>query len=35
MDEENFVRIPVDKRDENNEPIRSFKTYKIVRRLEH
>lgn len=33
--DKNFVRIPVDKRDENNNPIRTFKTYKIVRRLEH
>jgi len=34
IDEKNLVRIPVDKKDENNEPIRAFKTYKIVRRLD-
>jgi len=34
LDESKFVRIPIDSKDENDEPIRDFKTYKIVRRLE-
>ena len=34
LDESKFVRIPIDSVDENDEPIRDFKTYKIVRRLE-
>jgi len=35
FDEENFVRVPMETVNENNEPIREFKTYKILRRLEH
>ena len=35
LDEKNFVRVPTEKLDENNEPIREFKTYKIVKRLEY
>ncbi|MHA1194528.1 MAG: ribbon-helix-helix domain-containing protein [Promethearchaeota archaeon] len=35
LDEEKYVRIPYDIVNENSEPIRLFKTYKIVRRLEH
>ena len=35
FDHENFVRIPVEKTDSNNEPVREFKTYKIIKRLEH
>lgn len=35
FDDENFVRIPVSKTNENDEPVREFKTYKILRRLEH
>ena len=35
LDEKNFVRAPTEKMDENNEPIREFKTYKIVKRLEY
>lgn len=35
FDDKNFVRVPLIKKDENNEPIREFKTYKILRRLEH
>jgi Arc/MetJ-type ribon-helix-helix transcriptional regulator len=34
LDPSKFVQIPIDSLDENNEPIRDFKTYKIVRRLE-
>ena len=32
FDEENFVRIPVEN-EKKEEPVREFKTYKIVRRL--
>jgi Arc/MetJ-type ribon-helix-helix transcriptional regulator len=35
FDEKNFVRVPIEKMDENNEPVREFKTYKIVKRLEY
>lgn len=34
LDDSKFVRIPIDSKDENDEPVRDFKTYKIVRRLE-
>jgi Arc/MetJ-type ribon-helix-helix transcriptional regulator len=34
IDDSKFVRIPIDSKDENDEPVRDFKTYKIVRRLE-
>jgi len=35
FDDKNYVRVPIEKKDENNEPIREFKTYKIIKRLEH
>ena len=35
LDDKNFVRVPFEKMDENNEPVREFKTYKIVKRLEY
>lgn len=35
FDDENFVRVPIDSINENSEPIREFKTYKIIKRLEH
>ena len=35
FDEENFVRIPIEKTDENEEPVREFKTYKIIKRLDY
>lgn len=35
FDDKNFVRIPIEKRDADNEPYREFKTYKIIKRLEH
>jgi len=35
FDDEHFVRIPIEKLDENSEPVREFKTYKIVKRLEY
>jgi Arc/MetJ-type ribon-helix-helix transcriptional regulator len=35
LDDKNFVRVPIEKMDENNEPVREFKTYKIIKRLEY
>ncbi|MHA1149848.1 MAG: ribbon-helix-helix domain-containing protein [Promethearchaeota archaeon] len=35
LEDKNYVRIPMDTRDENNEPKREFKTYKIIKRLEY
>ncbi len=35
LDDKNYVRVPVEKMNENNEPVREFKTYKIVKRLEY
>ncbi len=35
IDDKNYVRVPIEKMDENNEPVREFKTYKIVKRLEY
>ena len=32
-DQENFVRVPVMRMNECKEPIREFKTYKIIKRL--
>lgn len=34
FDEENFVRVPVEDK-EGKEPVTEFKTYKIIKRLEH
>jgi len=34
FDDENFVRVPIESMNESSEPIQTFKTYKIVRRLE-
>jgi Arc/MetJ-type ribon-helix-helix transcriptional regulator len=34
FDEENFVRVPSERLDENSEPVTEFKTWKIVKRLE-
>lgn len=31
----NYVRVPVDSKDDDGEPVREFKTYKILRRLEY
>lgn len=33
-DDDNFVRVPINKINEKNEPVREFKTFKIVERLE-
>lgn len=35
FDNGNFVRVPVERLNENSEPVREFKTYKIVKRLEY
>jgi len=35
FDDENFVRVPVKTINNKNEPIREFKTYKIIKRLEY
>lgn len=35
FDDENFVRVPIESVNENKEPVREFRTYKILRRLEH
>jgi hypothetical protein len=34
FEEENFVRVPIETVNENSEPIREFKSYKIIKRLE-
>ena len=33
FDGEKFVRIPIQKLNKNNEPVREFKTYKILKKL--
>ena len=33
-DKESYVKVPVEQKNEKNEPIREFKTYKILKRLE-
>ncbi len=33
FDEEDFVRVPIEKTNEKSEPIREFKAYKILKRL--
>ena len=35
IDDENYVRVPVEKLNEKDEPIREFKTYKIIKRLSY
>ncbi len=35
FDEENYVRVPIERENQNLEPVREFKTYKIVKRLEY
>jgi len=34
LDEENYVRVPVKKVNAKNEPVREFKTFKIIQRLD-
>jgi len=33
-DEKKYVRIPIDSKNEKDERVREFKTYKIIKRLE-
>ena len=35
LDDKNYVRVPIEKMYKNNEPVREFKTYKIIKRLEY
>lgn len=35
FDDEHFVRVPIERLNGDNETVREFKTYKIVRRLEY
>lgn len=35
FDDENFVRVPIEKTNEKSEPIREFKAYKILKRLNY
>ena len=35
LDEKKYVRVPIEKMDENNKPVKEFKTYKIIKRLEY
>ena len=35
FDDKNFVRVPIEGVNEASEPVREFKTYKIIKRLEH
>lgn len=35
FDDKNFVRVPIKSVNEDNEPVREFKTYKILKRLEY
>jgi len=35
FDDENFVRVPIESINGKSEPVREFKTYKIIKRLEH
>ncbi len=33
LDEDSFVRVPIERLNENHEPVRDFKTYKILKTL--
>ena len=35
FDDENYVRVPVERLNQDNEPVKAFKTYKIIKRLEY
>ncbi|MFX1503986.1 MAG: ribbon-helix-helix domain-containing protein [Promethearchaeota archaeon] len=35
FDDENFVRVPIERLNEKDQPVREFKTYKIIKRLEY
>jgi Arc/MetJ-type ribon-helix-helix transcriptional regulator len=34
FDDKNFVRVPIETRNDKNEPVREFKTFKIIQRLD-
>jgi Arc/MetJ-type ribon-helix-helix transcriptional regulator len=34
FDDKNFIRLPIEKKNDKDEPVREFKTIKILRRLE-
>lgn len=33
LDDSKYVRVPIEGRNKENEPVREFKTYKIIKRL--
>ena len=35
FEEENFIRVPIEKTNEKSEPIKEYKSYKIIKRLEY
>ncbi|MFX1364061.1 MAG: ribbon-helix-helix domain-containing protein [Promethearchaeota archaeon] len=35
FDDENFVRVPIERLNDKDQPVREFKTYKIIKRLEY
>lgn len=35
FDEENFVRVPIESKNDQGEQYQEFKTYKIIKRLEY
>lgn len=34
LDDNKFVQVPIERKTDDNEPVREFKTYKIVRKLD-
>lgn len=35
FDDENFVRVPIERLNGENEPVREYKTYKIIKKLDY
>jgi Arc/MetJ-type ribon-helix-helix transcriptional regulator len=35
FDDKNYVRVPIERLNEDDEPVREFKTYKIIKRLDY
>ncbi|MFX1258895.1 MAG: hypothetical protein ACFFAN_13640, partial [Promethearchaeota archaeon] len=35
FDDKNYVRVPIEMKNENEEPVHGFKTYKILRKLDY
>ncbi|MFW9900485.1 MAG: ribbon-helix-helix domain-containing protein [Candidatus Thorarchaeota archaeon] len=35
FDDENYVRVPIERLNDKDEPVREFKTYKIIKKLEY